>query len=135
MIISNSRHIMADSLSVDELLALDSDEESVAISDEESNNLLDREEAPLSDNSSQNKYKEKIIKTNNGDDFAMEEELDYEPPDDWDDENDLIVNISEEDMFESEDESFQSRVKVDEVRSTDVVSKNPRPDVKSNLPM
>jgi len=121
---------MADSPSVDELLALDTDEESVAISDEESNNLLDREEAPLSDNSSQNKYKEKIIKTNNGDDFAMEEELDYEPPDDWDDENDLIVNITEEDMFESEDESFQSRANVDKEKSTNAESKNPKPDSK-----
>jgi len=121
---------MADSLSVDELLALDSDEESVAISDEESNNLLDREEAHLSDYSSQKEYTEKMDKINKGDDFVMDEELDYEPPDDWDDENDLIVNITEEDMFESEDENSQSRVKVDEVRLTDVISQNPRPDAK-----
>lgn len=102
---------MADSLSVEELLALDTDEESLSISDEESNNLLDREEAQLSVNSSQNKYTERISVINDIDDFAMEEELDYEPQDDWDDDNDLIVNVSKEDMFESEDESIQNRPK------------------------
>jgi len=70
------------------------------------------------------------IQINDIDDFAMEEELDYEPQDDWDDDNDLIVNVSKEDMFESEDESFQSKADVEKVISTLVCNPNPRSDSK-----
>ena len=44
---------MTESLSVDELLAVDTDEESVAISDDEYSGLLDKEEGELSDSQSE----------------------------------------------------------------------------------
>ena len=88
---------MTDNSSIDDLLAPDTDEESIALSDEEYSHLLDdKEDGELSSESSS------IIDTT---DFALEEELDYEPPDD---DNDLIVNVTAEDMFESDDEDCQN---------------------------
>jgi len=86
--------------SIDELLAPDTDEESIAISDEEFSHLLDdKEEGELSETST-------VI--DDAVEFLLDEELDYEPPDD----HDLIVNVTAEDMFESEDETVQSSMHV-----------------------
>ena len=88
---------MTDNSSIDDLLAPDTDDESIALSDEEYSYLLDdKEDGELSSETSS------IIDNT---DFALEEELDYEPSDD---DNDLIVNVTAEDMFESDEEDCQN---------------------------
>ena len=88
---------MAGNPSIDDLLAPDTDEESIAISDEEFSHLLDdKEDGELSSETSS-----RVDTT----DFVLEEELDYEPSDD---DNDLIVNVTAEDMLESDDDDFQN---------------------------
>jgi len=109
---------MTESLSVDELLALDTDEESVAISDDEYSGLLDKEEGELSD--SQSEYTEGSNDKENITDFILDEKLDYEPSDVEDDDNDLIVNVTEEDMFGSDEETVHSNSSSDKVEAVPV---------------
>ena len=83
---------MAGNPSIDDLLAPDTDEESIALSDEEFSHLLDdKEDGELSSETSS------IIDTT---DCVLEEELDYD--------NNLIVNVTDEDMFESDNEDCQN---------------------------
>jgi len=94
---------------VDQLLAPDSDEESIDISDEEYNNLLDAgegSEAGDKDTGSVNFN------------FFLDEELDYEP---GDDDHDLIVDVTAEDMFEDDCDDNQP-----EEEKNDVFIQEPR---------
>jgi len=101
---------MANLECVDELLAPDSDEESIEFIDEEFHNLLDVGEGsetgdgiPSSDNLN----------------FFLDEELDYEP---GDDDHDLIVDVTAEDMFEDDcDDNIpeeENKVSIQSVRAS-----------------
>eukprot|EP00092_Neocalanus_flemingeri_P019117 GFUD01020708.1.p1 GENE.GFUD01020708.1~~GFUD01020708.1.p1 ORF type:complete len:319 (+),score=138.09 GFUD01020708.1:42-998(+) len=108
---------MAGTEDVDELLAPDSDEESIDINDEEYTSLLDI-------NNEVGEGPETTIKTgvSKSTAFVLEEELDYEPADD----HDLIVDVTAEDMFESDEEICvnMSACKTSNVKMLTIISEN-----------
>ena len=99
---------MTDNPSIDDLLAPDTDEESVAYSNEEFSHLLvDKQDGELSSETSS---------IDNTADLVLDEDLDYEPTDD---DNDLIANVTAEDMFESNDEDCQDTSQVENNKPSD----------------
>ena len=113
--------------SVDDLLAMDPDEEHIDISDEEVTELLnnssdtdtdssDSESSSSSSSSSSSDSNESTAVNN----FVLDEELDYEPVED----DDLIVNVAPEDMFESCEEEVESSQPKSDMLSDGLTSKD-----------
>ena len=113
--------------SIDDLLAMDTDEEKIDIGDEEVTELLNNSsdtdtdssdsESSSSSSSSSSSDSNESTEVNN---FVLDEELDYEPVED----DDLIVNVAPEDMFESCEEEVENSQAKSDLVSVDLISKD-----------